>query len=66
MEIEITSEGGIVARIPGQEMEGRASLFYLGSDHRMFLRGDSEKNLRPGRDKGLKEATSYHPIDMIC
>lgn len=46
-EIEITAEGGIVARIPGQEIEGRGTLCSLSALTNMLLRGDAQKILRP-------------------
>jgi hypothetical protein len=46
-EIEITAEGGIVARIPGQEIEGRGTLCSLSALTNMLLRGDAEEILRP-------------------
>jgi hypothetical protein len=46
-EIEITAEGGIVARIPGQEVEGRGTLCSLSALTNLLLRGDAEKILRP-------------------
>jgi hypothetical protein len=46
-EIEITAEGGIVARIPGQEIEGRGTLCSRSALTNMLLRGDAEEILRP-------------------
>ncbi len=46
-EIEITAEGGIVARIPGQEIEGRGTLCSLSALTNLLLRGDAQKILRP-------------------
>ena len=46
-EIEITAEGGIVARIPGQEAEGRGTLCSLSALTNMLLRGDAQMILRP-------------------
>jgi hypothetical protein len=46
-EIEITAEGGIVARIPGQEVEGRGTLCSLSALTNMLLRGDAQKILKP-------------------
>lgn len=46
-EIEITAEGGIVARISGQEVEGRGTLCSLSALTNMLLRGDAQKILRP-------------------
>jgi hypothetical protein len=50
-EIEITAEGGIVARIPGQEMEGRGTLCSLSALTNMLLRGDAQKMLKPSGTK---------------
>jgi hypothetical protein len=46
-EIEITAEGGVVARIPGQEVDGRGTLCSLSALTNMLLRGDAQKILRP-------------------
>jgi hypothetical protein len=49
-EIEITAEGGIVARIPapgGEVIEGRGTLCSLSALPNMLLRGDAQKILRP-------------------
>jgi len=46
-EIEITADGGIVARIPGQEIEGRGTLCSLSALTNMLLRGDAAKILKP-------------------
>ncbi|MCJ7445983.1 MAG: hypothetical protein MUO26_15935 [Methanotrichaceae archaeon] len=46
-EIEITAEGGIVARIPGQEVEGRGTLCSLSALTNLLLRGDAQKILKP-------------------
>jgi hypothetical protein len=50
-EIEITAEGGIVARIPGQEIEGRGTLCSLSALTNMLLRGDAEEILRPAKTR---------------
>jgi hypothetical protein len=50
-EIEITAEGGIVARIPGQEVEGRGTLCSLSALTNLLLRGDAQKILRPSGTK---------------
>ncbi len=53
-EIEITAEGGIVARIPGpegEEIQGRGTLCSLSALTNMLLRGDAQKILRPGSTK---------------
>ncbi|VVB71538.1 Uncharacterised protein [uncultured archaeon] len=50
-EIEITAEGGIVARIPGQEVEGRGTLCSLSALTNMLLRGDAQKILKPSGTK---------------
>ncbi len=46
-EIEITAEGGIVARVPGQEVEGRGTLCSLSALTNLLLRGDAQKLLKP-------------------
>jgi hypothetical protein len=46
-EIEITAEGGIIARIPGQEVEGRGALCSLSALTNLILRGDAQKILKP-------------------
>lgn len=46
-EIEITAEGGIVARISGQEVEGRGTLCSLSALTNLLLRGDAQKILKP-------------------
>ena len=53
-EIEVTAEGGIVARIPGpegQEIQGRGTLCSLSALTNMLLRGDAEKILKPSGTK---------------
>ncbi len=53
-EIEITAEGGIVARIPGpegEEIQGRGTLCSLSALTNMLLRGDAQKILRPSGTK---------------
>lgn len=50
-EIEITAKGGIVARIPGQEIVGRGTLCSLSALTNMLLRGDAQKILRPARTR---------------
>lgn len=53
-EIEITAEGGIVARIPGpegQEIQGRGTLCSLSALTNMLLRGDAQKILKPSGTK---------------
>lgn len=53
-EIEITAEGGIVARIPGpegEEIQGRGTLCSLSALTNMLLRGDAQKILRPAGTK---------------
>jgi hypothetical protein len=54
-EIEITAEGGIVARIPGQEIEGRGTLCSLSALTNMLLRGDAQKILRPAGTREWEE-----------
>ena len=54
-EIEITAEGGIVARIPGQDVEGRGTLCSLSALTNMLLRGDAVKILRPSGTKRWEE-----------
>jgi hypothetical protein len=46
-EIEISADGGIVARIPDQEIEGRGTLCSLSALTNMLLRGDAQKILKP-------------------
>jgi hypothetical protein len=53
-EIEITAEGGIVARIAGPDgetIQGRGTLCSLSALTNMLLRGDAQKILRPSRTK---------------
>jgi hypothetical protein len=53
-EIEITAEGGIVARIPGpngEMIEGRGTLCSLSALTNMLLRGDAQKILKPSGTK---------------
>jgi len=53
-EIEITAEGGIVARIPGpggEMIEGRGTLCSLSALTNMLLRADAYKILRPSGTK---------------
>lgn len=50
-EIEITAEGGIVARVPGQEVEGRGTLCSLSALTNLLLRGDAQKLLKPTRTR---------------
>jgi hypothetical protein len=50
-EIEITAEGGIVARVPGQEVEGRGTLCSLSALTNLLLRGDAQKLLKPSGTK---------------
>ncbi len=53
-EIEVTAEGGIVARIPGpegEEIQGRGTLCSLSALTNMLLRGDAQKSLRPSGTK---------------
>jgi hypothetical protein len=54
-EIEITAEGGIVARIPGQEVEGRGTLCSLSALTNMLLRGDAQKILKPSGTRKWEE-----------
>ena len=57
-EIEITAEGGIVARIPGPEgevIQGRGTLCSLSALTNMLLRNDAEKVLRPASTKEWEE-----------
>jgi hypothetical protein len=57
-EIEITAEGGIVARIPGpegEEIQGRGTLCSLSALTNMLLRGDAQKILRPSGTKNWDE-----------
>src|SRR5512136_880846 len=53
-EIEVTAEGGIVARIPGPEgqtIQGRGTLCSLSALTNMLLRGDAQKILKPSGTK---------------
>ncbi|MFB3764623.1 MAG: hypothetical protein ACE14P_05175 [Methanotrichaceae archaeon] len=53
-EIEITAEGGIVARIPGpngEVIQGRGTLCSLSALTNMLLRGDAQKILKPSGTK---------------
>lgn len=53
-EIEITAEGGIIARIPGpngEVIEGRGTLCSLSALTNMLLRGDAQKILKPSGTK---------------
>jgi len=57
-EIEVTAEGGIVARIPGPEgqtIEGRGTLCSLSALTNMLLRGDAQKILKPSRTRSWGE-----------
>jgi hypothetical protein len=54
-EIEITAEGGIVARIPGQEVEGRGTLCSLSALTNLLLRGDAQKILKPSSARRWEE-----------
>jgi hypothetical protein len=54
-EIEVTAEGGIVARIPGQEVEGRGTLCSLSALTNMLLRGDAQKILKPSSPRSWEE-----------
>jgi hypothetical protein len=57
-EIEVTAEGGIVARIPGpdgEEIQGRGTLCSLSALTNMLLRGDAQKILRPSETKNWDE-----------
>ena len=54
-EIEISAEGGIVARIPGQEVEGRGTLCSLSALTNMLLRGDAQKILKPSGTRRWEE-----------
>jgi len=57
-EIEVTAEGGIVARIPGpdgEEIQGRGTLCSLSALTNMLLRGDAQKILRPSGTKDWNE-----------
>lgn len=50
-EIEVCSDGGIVARLAGQEIEGRGTLCSLSALTNMLLRGDAQKILKPSSAK---------------
>ncbi len=53
-EIEITADGGIVARIPGPDgevIQGRGTLCSLSALTNMLLRGDAQKILKPSGTK---------------
>jgi len=54
-QIEITAEGGIVARIPGQKVEGRGTLCSLSALTNLLLRGDAQKILKPAGTKRWEE-----------
>ena len=54
-EIEITAEGGIVARVPGQEVEGRGTLCSLSALTNLLLRGDAQKLLKPSGTRRWEE-----------
>lgn len=54
-EIEITAEGGIVARVPGQEVEGRGTLCSLSALTNLLLRGDAQKLLKPSGTRKWEE-----------
>ena len=57
-EIEITAEGGIVARIPGpegEEIQGRGTLCSLSALTNMLLRGDAQTILKPSASKKWEE-----------
>lgn len=57
-EIEITAEGGIVARIPGPDgevIQGRGTLCSLSALTNMLLRNDAEKVLRPASTRGWED-----------
>jgi hypothetical protein len=57
-EIEITAEGGIVARIPGpegEEIQGRGTLCSLSALTNMLLRGDAQMILKPSSSKKWEE-----------
>ena len=51
-EIEKPNNGGIAARIPGQDIEGLGTLCSLSALINMLLRGDAEKILLPGDEEG--------------
>ncbi len=46
-EIEVSADGGIVARLAGEEIEGRGTLCSLSALTNMLLREDAEKILKP-------------------
>lgn len=48
-EVEVTAEGGIVARIAGEEVEGRGTLCSLSALTNMLLRGDAQEILKPSK-----------------
>ncbi len=54
-EIEITAVGGIVARVPGQEVEGRGTLCSLSALTNLLLRGDAQKLLKPSGTRKWEE-----------
>jgi hypothetical protein len=54
-EIEITAEGGIVDRVPGQEVEGRGTLCSLSALTNLLLRGDAQKLLKPSGTRKWEE-----------
>jgi hypothetical protein len=54
-EVEVTADGGIVARIPGQEVEGRGTLCSLSALTNLLLRGDAAKILKPAKTQDWEE-----------
>jgi len=54
-EVEVTADGGIVARIPGQEVEGRGTLCSLSALTNLLLRGDASKILKPAKTQKWEE-----------
>ncbi|NYT02216.1 MAG: hypothetical protein GKC10_05620 [Methanosarcinales archaeon] len=48
-EVEVTADGGIVARIAGEEVEGRGTLCSLSALTNMLLRGDAQDILKPSK-----------------
>lgn len=46
-EIEVSADGGIVARVAGVEVEGRGTLCSLSALTNMLLRGDAQEILKP-------------------
>ena len=64
-EIEITAEGGIVARIPGQAIEGRGTLCSLSALTNLLLRGDAQKILKPTRTKKWENDDEVEKVDTI-